>query len=225
MSAAIASGVSAPRRFVTLEGGEGVGKSTQIARLAERLRSLGNDVVVTREPGGTPLAERIRDILLSGEAADAPLTEALLFNAARADHLQHLIRPGLAAGAFVVCDRFMDSTRAYQGVAGRLAGEVIEALQAIVVAGTTPGLTLILELDPATALARARARTGQGVVVDAFEARGMAFHQALVEAFRAICAREPDRCRLIDANGDADQVAERVWQAVAQHYRLAWEAT
>jgi dTMP kinase len=216
------------RRFITLEGGEGVGKSTQAEALARRLRACGHEVVVTREPGGTPFAERLRAVLLSAE--DGPtsaLGEALLFNAARDDHLRAVIRPALARGAFVVCDRFMDSTRAYQGVAGSVAPGFVDALEGAVVGETRPGLTLVLELAPAVALARAHARrTGgrdggaQSVTAegDPFERRALAFHEALACAFRAIARAEPDRCRSIDATGSSEAVAEAIWQQIVAAY-------
>ena len=200
--------------FVTFEGGEGVGKSTQVARLAERLRrSRGGEVVVTREPGGTPRAERIRAALLGGGAkSHGPLAEALLFAAARLDHLDALIRPALARGAVVLCDRFSDSTRAYQGAAGGVEPRLLDAVERAVVGATRPDLTLVLDLPPAEGLARAEARAGAR---DRFEAESAAFHERLRQAFRAIAAAEPERCALIDAGRPPDPVEADIWTAVA----------
>ena len=199
--------------FVTFEGGEGVGKSTQVARLAERLRrTRGSEVVVTREPGGTPRAERIRAALLGGGAkAHGPLAEAVLFAAARLDHLDALIRPALARGAIVLCDRFSDSTRAYQGAAGGVEPRLLDAIERAVVGATRPDLTLVLDLPPAVGLARAEARAGAR---DRFEAESAAFHERLSQAFRALAASDPGRCRLIDAGRTQDAVEAEIWAAV-----------
>ncbi|MBY0298128.1 MAG: dTMP kinase [Methylobacterium sp.] len=203
--------------FVTFEGGEGAGKSTQVARLAERLRRGGREVVTTREPGGSPRAEQIRTALLAGAAKPyGPFAEALLFSAARLDHLDTLIRPALARGAVVLCDRFADSTRAYQGAAGGVDPEGVAALERIVVGRTRPDLTLILDLPAEAGLARARRRDlGSARGPDRFEAEALSFHQRLREAFRAIAAAEPRRCALIDAAGDPDAVAAAVRATVA----------
>ncbi|GGK48182.1 dTMP kinase [Salinarimonas ramus] len=205
-------------RFITFEGGEGTGKSTQIARLAERLRSRGYAVVTTREPGGSPHAEELRRAILSGEAKKlGPFAEALLFARARQDHLEATIRPALAAGAIVLCDRFADSTRAYQGAAGSVATPLIDALERCAVGETRPDLTLILDLPVATALARAASRregTGAGEGADRYEGEALAFHEKLREAFHAIAAREPERCVVIDASGDVETVEARIAAAV-----------
>jgi dTMP kinase len=197
-------------RFITLEGGEGTGKSTQARLLADYLVGLGVDVVTTREPGGTPFADDVRALLLTGASRGGPLAEALLFNAARADHLDRLIRPTLAAGRWVVCDRFADSTRAYQGAADGISNAVLDRLEAIVVGSTKPDLTLILDIDVATGLARAAARAG----ADAFEGRERDFHERLRQGFLAIARAEPRRCALIDASGSAEDVARRIQAAV-----------
>ncbi|MFE1602293.1 dTMP kinase [Methylobacterium sp. ID0610] len=209
MSGAARTGV-----FITVEGGEGAGKSTQIARLAEHLRRGDREVVITREPGGSPRAEQIRTALLAGVAKDhGPFAEALLFSAARLDHLDTLIRPALARGAVVLCDRFADSTRAYQGAAGGIDPQEVAALERVVVGPTRPDLTLILDLPPETGLARARQRAeGQGP--DRFEAETLSFHQRLREAFRSIAAGEPERCVLIDAAAEPDAVTAAVRAAV-----------
>ena len=216
-----------PGVFITFEGGEGAGKSTQVARLA---RTLGakRAVTTTREPGGSARAEEIRTALLAGVAKPyGPFAEALLFSAARIDHLDRLIRPALAAGEVVLCDRFMDSTRAYQGAAGGLDAAAVAALERVVVGLTRPDLTLVFDLPPEVGLARARARAAgqeasQGAsragpgAPDRFEAEDLAFHLRLREAFRAIAAAEPARCVLVDAAQAPDAVAEAVRRAVAQ---------
>lgn len=199
-------------RFITFEGGEGVGKSTQALRLAEALRTRGREVVLTREPGGSPGGERIRALVVSGQAADwSPMTETLLMFAARDDHLNAVIRPALARGAWVVCDRFSDSTRAYQGVAGGVSADFVEALDAAVVGADQPDLTLVFDLPPEQGLERALARDAAET---RFEGKGEAFHRRLSEAFRALAAENPQRRRLIDAEGDVDAVAARVLAAV-----------
>ena len=207
-----------PGCFITFEGGEGAGKSTQIARAAAWLRAGADaprEVVTTREPGGSPRAERIRGAVLSGVAKPyGPFAEALLFAAARLDHLATLIRPSLARGAIVLCDRFSDSTRAYQGAAGGVDAETLAALERVVVGATRPDLTLILDLPPEIGLARARQRDrAQGP--DRFEAEALGFHQRLRAAFLAIAAAEPARCVVIDAQGAPDAVAQAIRAAVA----------
>lgn len=212
-------------RFITFEGGEGSGKSTQARRLVEALRLAGRDVLLTREPGGTTRAEHVRAILFDRTLpVTAPLTEALLFNAARADHLDGLIRPALETGRWVVCDRFMDSTRAYQGAAGGLAAGDVTALERMTVGSTPPELTLILDLDPAIGLARAGERQSreqpEATGRDPFEGRDLAFHVRLRTAYRAIAAAEPDRCRLVDASRPPDVVFGDVCAIVAAHFAL-----
>jgi dTMP kinase len=198
-------------RFITFEGGEGAGKSTQLKRLVERLRALGLEVAATREPGGSQGAEAIRELVLNG-AADrwSPVTETLLMYAARRDHIERVIAPALAAGAWVVCDRFADSTRAYQGAGGGTDPALIAALEAQVLGTTRPDLTLIFDLSPETGLARAQARGGEM----RFESKGLAFHQRLREGFLAIAGAEPERCALIDAAGSIEAVEAAVWSAV-----------
>lgn len=200
--------------FITLEGGEGAGKSTQVARLAARLRARTNHpVVTTREPGGSPYAEEIRAAVLAGVAKPyGPFAEALLFSAARLDHLDRLIRPALARGETVICDRFIDSTRAYQGAAGGLDPAVLNALERVVVGRTRPALTLILDLPPETGLARAAAR-GEGQ--DRFEAEALSFHARLRAAFLDIAAREPGRCAVIDAAAEPDAVEDAIAATIA----------
>ena len=205
-------------RFITFEGGEGAGKSTQARRLAERLRARGLEVALTREPGGSPGAEALRALLVEG-ASDrwSPLGETLLMYAAREDHLERTIRPALARGAWVVCDRFMDSTRAYQGAGGGAPMALIGELERAVVARDRPDLTLVFDLPAETGLARAHARAGGEA---RFEAKGLAFHGRLREGFRAIAAAEPQRCRLIDAAAGIEAVEAAVWSAVAERFAL-----
>ncbi len=205
-------------RFITLEGGEGTGKSTQIGRLAEFLRARVGDPVVTREPGGSPGAESIRNLLVNGPAEKwSAQTETLLMYAARRDHIERVIEPALSRGAWVVCDRFADSTRAYQGAAGGADPALIRALEDHVLAGLAPDLTLVLDLPVETGLARAKSR---GEAEARFEAKGAAFHQALRQAFLDIAVREPERCVVIDAQGPPDKVAGRIADAVTERFGL-----
>jgi dTMP kinase len=199
--------------FITFEGGEGAGKSTQLRRLAGRLAAAGREVVATREPGGSPGAEAIRALLVTG-AADrwSAVTETLLVNAARRDHLERLIAPALERGAIVLCDRFADSTRAYQGAGGGAPDGLILALEQAVLETLRPDLTLILDLPVAAGLARA---AGRGGAEARFEAKGAAFHARLRAAFLAIAADDPERCVVIDAGGDEETVAAAIWSAVA----------
>jgi dTMP kinase len=199
-------------RFITFEGGEGAGKSTQLQRLAARLAVGGQEVVATREPGGSAGAEAIRELVLKG-AADrwSPVTETLLMYAARRDHVERVIRPSLARGAWVVCDRFADSTRAYQGAAGGTDRALIAALETYVLEETRPDLTLIFDLPVAVGLERAHARAGAEM---RFESKGAAFHQRLREGFLAIAKAEPQRCVVVDATGEPNEVEARVWEAV-----------
>lgn len=198
--------------FITFEGGEGAGKSTQIRRLAERLRAGSREVVLTREPGGSPGAESIRELLLNGETDRwSPLTEALLMNAARRDHIERVIAPALARGAVVLCDRFADSTRAYQGAGGAVDPDVIAQLETAVVGDTRPDLTLIFDLPVAEGLRRALSRNGGE---ERFEAKGAAFHERLRAAYLDIAHCEPERCVLVDATATLDAVEAAVWAAV-----------
>ena len=201
-------------RFITLEGGEGVGKSVQAKRLESRLAALGLKVVRTREPGGSPGAEALREAILSGFAAGfSAAGQALLFAAARVDHLEKTILPALVRGAWVVSDRFADSTRAYQGAAGSLPPEFIAALEGLTVGPHRPDLTLILDLEPEIGLRRATERR-QATPADRFESEGLAFHQTLRRAFLDIAAAEPGRCAVVDAGGSEDEVAAAIWSAV-----------
>jgi dTMP kinase len=207
-------------RFITFEGGEGAGKSTQIGRLARRLEARGATVVATREPGGSERAERIRATLLAGRAKPlGNLAEALLFSAARLDHLQSKIRPALAQGAFVLSDRFADSTRAYQGLDSGLDPALIGSLERIVVEATKPDLTFILDLPAELGLARALARRkARAEGADRFEAEEAGFHERLRQAFLDIARQAPERCLVIHAAEDADTVEERIWAAVEERF-------
>ncbi len=201
--------------FITFEGGEGAGKSTQVKRLAAKLRAKKYDVVVTREPGGSPGAEAVRHVLLSGAAEPfGPGMEALLFAAARSDHVEQVIRPAVARGAIVLCDRFMDSSRVYQGVTGGLDPAFMRVLERVAINGMVPDLTLIFDLDAAEGLRRASARRGSADGPDRFEKETLATHQQRRDAFLAIAAAEPGRCTVIDASGDAETVENRVTAAV-----------
>ena len=203
--------------FITFEGGEGAGKSTQIRRLADRLATEGRTVVVTREPGGTDLAEAIREFILSGSAETlGPEAETMLFAAARADHVDRVIRPALARGDWVLCDRFIDSTRAYQGSDG-VGSELLDSLEKIAVGPVRPELTLILDLPVEIGLERAHRRRGTAAGdADRFERETVERHQRRRDLFLAIAAREPERCVVIDANQGPDAVADAIWQTVRQ---------
>ncbi len=208
--------------FVSFEGGEGAGKSTQIRRLAERLRERGHDVLVTREPGGSPGAEAARHVLLSGAAETfGTRMEAILFAAARNDHVEEVIRPALARGTIVLCDRFMDSSRVYQGVTGNLESDYIEALQRIAVNGVVPDCTLILDIPAEVGLGRARRRASAVAAPDRFEKEEMQTHEKRREAFLDIAAREPDRCHVIDAQRPEDNIAAEIAGIVDQRLRAA----
>jgi dTMP kinase len=205
--------------LITFEGGEGAGKSTQLGLLAEALAAAAIDAIRTREPGGSPGAERIRALLLG--AVDEPwdaVTEALLVSAARRDHVRHTVAPALAVGRWVLCDRFADSTEAYQGFAGGAPAADLEALFRIAAGALRPDLTLILDLPVEVGLARAAARRGGH---DRFERLGPEFHERLRAGFLEIARREPGRCVVIDASGDIAAVARAVRLAVAARLGVA----
>jgi dTMP kinase len=209
-------GKRARGRFITLEGGEGTGKSTQIQRLVARLASIGIETVATREPGGSPAAEKLREIILSGFVEPlGAVAETLAFSAARIAHLDNTIRPALAEGCFVVCDRFMDSTRAYQGALGDVDPALIEKLEKAVVGDTRPDLTIILDLPTEEGLARAGARRGEGYA-DRFESEEIEFHDAVRKAFLKIAASEPERCARVYAGKSADEVEADIWKIVSE---------
>ena len=205
-------------RFITFEGGEGTGKSTHATRLAERLRSFGVGVHQTREPGGSVGAEIIRYVILSGVAKPlGPEAEAVLFAAARNDHLNTVIRPALERGVWVICDRFADSTRVYQGVAGNVDARSIRALERIVVGDTKPDLTFILDAPAAQGMQRAAKRRGNSDA-DRFEDEALAFHEKLRDGFLMVAASEPERCVLIDATSPKDEVAEQILRVVNERF-------
>jgi dTMP kinase len=203
-------------RFITFEGGEGTGKSTHAGLLADRLARLGFSGLRTREPGGSPGAEVIRHVLMSGVAKPLGVAaEALLFGAARADHVRSTIEPALARGAWVVCDRFIDSTRVYQGSLGHLDPGFLRALERVTVGTLRPDLTFVLDVPADIGLSRARKRRGGGDA-DRFEAESLTFHEDVREAYRRLVAAEPDRCITIDATEPKPAVAERIWKAVQE---------
>jgi dTMP kinase len=203
--------VSEHGRFITLEGGEGVGKSTQVKALADALRQRGIEVLVTREPGGSAGAEAIRELLLSGsEDRWNPQAEALLFAAARADHTDKTVRPALDRGMWVLSDRFVDSSLAYQGGAGGLGIEAVRAINAFGIGETFPDRTLILTLDEGGERARARDSNGS----DRIGGRPDDYHRKVEAAFHIIAAEEPDRVKLVDASGSAEAVTERILESI-----------
>jgi dTMP kinase len=201
--------------FITFEGGEGAGKSTQIGRLRTRLEQYAQPVLVTREPGGSPHAEEIRAFILGGHAKHlGPFAEALLFAAARIDHLDKTIGPALKRGTHVLCDRFADSTRAYQGSLGNIDTRLIDQLEKVTLRGVKPDLTLILDLPAEIGLARAGARqAGKGEGADRFEEEDISFHQSLRQAYLSIARAEPRRCVVINADQDPDEVETAIWAA------------
>jgi len=202
--------------FITFEGGEGAGKSTQINRLANLLRKRGHNVLVTREPGGSQGAEAVRHVLLGGQAEEFGVRmEAILFAAARNDHVEQLIRPALEEGAIVLCDRFMDSTRVYQGVTGNLEPAFTQNLERIAVDGVMPDLTIIIDVPAKTGLERARKR-GSNIASgpDRFEKEELATHEKRRDAFHELCQSEPDRCKLVDGTGKVENVALSILELV-----------
>jgi dTMP kinase len=195
--------------FISFEGGEGSGKSTQAALLGEQLRSEGYDVLETREPGGSPGGRIVREVLLGGHAADkGPLAEACLLTSARREHVDHVIRPALAKDQIVICDRFADSTRIYQGYVGGLPMETIDRLEEVATDGLLPRTTYVLDVDARTAKERRQARLAEkGDADDRFEKEGQGFHDRVAEGFRWLCKTYPQRCVLIDGAGKPANVA------------------
>ena len=204
-------------RFITIEGGEGAGKSTQLRQLVRRLDGQGIEVLTTREPGGTEGAEAIRELIVHGPVERwRPLSELYLFMAARDDHLHRAILPALDRGAWVVCDRFADSSRIYQGYAGELGIELVDTLHAPLLAGHLPDLTVLLDLPVDVGLERCAARGAMA----RFEAKGRAYHERVREGFLMLARQEAERFVVVDAAQDVDAVAQAVWQAVATRFGL-----
>jgi dTMP kinase len=200
-----------------LEGGEGAGKSTLARALAQRLEARGLTVDLTREPGGSPKAEAIRETILSGQVKrHGPFVEALMFAAARIDHIDRRIRPALMRGDWVICDRFIDSTRVYQGALGRIEPSLLDELEQVTIDGLAPELTLILDLDPVAGLARAAKRRRPGEASDRFESETLDFHTRLRQAYLAIAAQEPERCVVLDAALPPDALAQAAWDALSE---------
>jgi len=217
MGEAAAKRPSGRGRFISFEGGEGSGKSTQIAKLAERLAAAKLRAIVTREPGGSPGAEIIRHLVLSGMGKLlGPEAETLLFAAARDDHVRSVIQPALSQGTWVLCDRFSDSTRVYQGRLGQVPAGVLNAMERVTIGDLKPDLTIILDVPAEVGLTRAAARRGNGAP-DRFEAEDLKFHQDLRDAYKQVAAEDPQRCVLIDATADPDAVAAQVWTALRDH--------
>jgi dTMP kinase len=205
--------------FITFEGGEGSGKSTQASRLRNHLAANNHHVVITREPGGTPQGEALRTLLVSGDIGQwSAASEAMLMSAAREAHVRTVIRPALVLGHTVISDRFMDSTRVYQGFAGGADLDLLAALEQAAVGDCTPDLTLICDLSPVLGLARAKARGTANE--DRFERKGLAFHDRLRQGFHALAKAEPHRCKVVDASLPEDRVFAQIVslvEAVVQH--------
>lgn len=205
-------------RFISFEGGEGAGKSTQIAQLAERLTAAGQTVLQTREPGGTEGADAIRELLVTGPADRwDPVSEVLLHYAARRDHVERVIKPALAHGDWVLSDRFADSTMAYQGYGSGLGTDLIAAIHRATLGDFHTDMTIIMDFDPAEGLARARGRDPDPSRYEGFD---LAFHERLRQGFLAIAKAAPERCVVLDASGTVDAVAEAVWAAVRARFEV-----
>lgn len=202
--------------FISFEGSEGCGKSTQVERLAPRLRQLGRDVVVTREPGGTPIGEQIRHLLKFAPEGSGMTreTELLLFEASRAQLVREVIQPQLAAGAIVICDRFFDSTTAYQGAARKLPAEIVEQLNRFAVGDARPDITFVIDVDAATARSRLMRRVRPLNAPDRMESEPVEFYDRVAEAYRQLASSEPQRVVLIDGSPAAEQIAEEIWRNV-----------
>jgi dTMP kinase len=213
---------SKPARFITFEGGEGVGKSTQVKRLLQSLQRHGVPSMRTREPGGTPKAEAVRSYILQGRSETwGAGAEAVLFAAARLDHVTQLIAPNLESGTWVLSDRFHDSTRAYQGLTGGVNGKLIDALEVLALDGHTPDLTIILDMDPEAAFERVAARAiedGLAETGDRFEKEELEWHKRLRDGFLAIARANPDRCVVISAQQTEDALETEVWETVTERF-------
>ncbi len=209
-------------KFISLEGGEGSGKSTQIRLLKSKLEEQGLDVIMTREPGGTPVAEALREIILKGDpdSMDAK-TEALILYAARRNHVEKLIKPALAEGKWVISDRFFDSSMAYQGIAGGVGETAISELSQWSLGDFAPDLTLLLDIDVTVGLARAGKRmAGEAEAEDRFEQFGLSFHQTMRDAFLRLQKQSSNRIKLINADQSLEDVAKNIWQTVGNHFTL-----
>ena len=199
--------------FITFEGGEGVGKTTQIAKLAQAYEEMGKSVVVTREPGGSQIANRIRSMLLDPKMKGlVPLAELFLYEASRAQHVQDIILPALLSGKVVICDRFADSSIVYQGVARGLKAPLVKKLNEIATGGLTPDLTFVMDLDPRIGLARVGARG----ILDRMEKEKLSFHQAVRAGFKKLVKEERKRCRLVDASRSRDAIHEQVMEFIGE---------
>jgi dTMP kinase len=206
-------------RFISFEGGEGAGKSTQARRLAAALEKRGISCVITREPGGSPGAEDIRKLLVNGEPRRwEALTETLLLYAARADHVARTIKPAMEQGRWVLCDRFADSSYAYQGAGRGIDRETVRRIEAVAIGDFKPDLTFILDLPAEEGLNRANARASAETRFEQFD---IGFHERLRQAFLEIARRAPDRCRVIDAGADENTVAQAIWKAAAARFALS----
>jgi len=212
--------VAPAARFITFEGGEGVGKSTQVKRLVDALSRTSVTAVRTREPGGTPKAEAIRSLILQGGSESwGPGAEAVLFAAARLDHVDQLIAPSLRAGKWVICDRFHDSTRAYQGLTGGVDDKLIRGLEVLALDGHSPDLTLMLDMDPEMAFERVAQRAlEEGGAADRFEKEDLDWHRRLRDAFLDIAQKNPERCVVIDADRGEDDLEEAIWATVTGRF-------
>jgi dTMP kinase len=213
-----------PARFITFEGGEAVGKSTQIERLAARLQERGDEVIVTREPGGTPLGEQIRHLLKHAPEGQGmtPKTELLLFLASRAELVRKVIGPALDRGAWVLCDRFHDSTTVYQGAGRGVPLEVVERLNAFALGVRMPGLTLVLDLEPETARQRLLERAGNiaAVAADRMEAEPPDFFARVRQGYADLAKSYPDRVKIVPAHGNVEETSAAIWKQVAQAFGL-----
>lgn len=211
-----------PARFITFEGGEGVGKSTQVKRLVGNLADVSIDAVRTREPGGTPKAEAVRSFILQGRSESwGPGGEAVLFAAARLDHVNQLIAPNLAKGTWVISDRFSDSTRAYQGLTGGVEPRLIDALENLALDGHTPDLTIVLDMDPEQAFKRVAQRAiedGLALTGDRFEKEELDWHRRLREGFLDIAHNNPDRCVVLSADQGEDNLEREIWSVVQSRF-------
>lgn len=209
-------------RFITFEGGEGVGKSTQVKRLLKNLDKAGVKAVSSREPGGTPHAEAVRSFILQGRSEEwGPAAEAILFAAARLDHVNQFVTPNLQAGRWVILDRFHDSTRAYQGMTGGVDPKLISALEDLALNNREPDLTIVLDMDPKTAFKRVAERAevdGIPAATDRFEKEDLEWHSRLREGFLEIAKQNPDRCVVISADKNESEISKAVWQAVMEKF-------